>query len=140
MPNFYNSTGHSTGEECSSTYEGRHLTILGARLDSVSKKASAGILKGEAVLFGDEGVGVAFNDVAHADLATTGVAVDTEGVWWLNVVTSATMAPGDIVYIHNTNFNLTDTSTGARRFGYVVADVASGSGSAVLAPVKVHKG
>jgi len=140
MPTFYNSTGHTSGEECSSTYEGRHLTLLGSKISTVGTKAGTGCVSGEACLFGDEGVGVVFNTVANASLATTGVAVDTEGIWWLNVVTSATMAPGDIVYIHNTNFNLTDTSTGARRFGYVVADVASGSGSAVLAPVKVHKG
>ena len=140
MPTIYNSTGHTTGEECSSTYEGRHITLLGSAVSTVSKKASTGVVTGEPCLFGDEGVGVCFDTIAHADLATKVTAVDTEGIWWLNVVTSATMAPGDIVYIHDTNFNLTDTAAGARRFGYVVADVASGTGSAVLACVKVHKG
>lgn len=140
MCEFYNETGQSTGKECSSTYEGRHLTLKGSKISTVSKKANTGVKKGEPCLFGDEGVGVCLNDIAHADLATVYTAVDTEGIWWLNVTTSATMAPGDIVYIHNTNFNLTDDATGARRFGYVVGDVASGSGSEVLAPVKVHKG
>jgi len=140
MPTIYNSTGHTTGEECRSTYEGRHITLAGNKISTVGTKAGTGCVSGEPCLFGDEGVGVVFDTIANADLATKATAVDTEGIWWLNVVTSATMAPGDIVYIHNTNFNLTDTSTTARRFGYVVADVASGSGAAVLACVKVHKG
>jgi predicted RecA/RadA family phage recombinase len=139
MP-IYNSTGHSTGEQCSSTYEGRHITILGSNLLSVGTVATTGLVKGEAVVFGDEGVGVVFNTVAQADRATTYVAVDTEGIWWLNVVTSATMAPGDTVYIHSTTGVVSDDDTGGRKLGYVVDDVADGSGSAVLAPVKVHKG
>jgi len=138
MP-IYNSTGQSTGKQCSSTYEGRHITLLGSKLKSKGTVATTGLAKGEPVTFGDEGVGVALNSVAQALLATTYVAIDTEGIWWLSVVTSATMAPGDIVYIHLTTAVLSDTVTGGIKFGYVVDDVASGSGQAVLAPVKVHK-
>jgi hypothetical protein len=139
MP-IYNSTGHTSGEECSSTYEGRHVTILGSNLLSVGTVATTGLVKGEAVVFGDEGVGVAFNTVAQASLATTYVAVDTEGIWWLNVETSATMAPGDTVYINSLTGVVSDSAADGVRLGYVVDDVADGSGSAVLAPVKVHKG
>jgi hypothetical protein len=136
----YDSTGQSTGKESSSTYEGRHLSLLGSKLKSKGTVATTGLVKGEPVTFGDEGVGVAFNSVAQALLATTYVAIDTEGIWWLSVVTSGTMVPGDIVYIHLTTAVLSDSAKGGVRFGYVVADVANGSGQAVLAPVKVHKG
>ena len=133
----YNSTGHTSGEECSSTYEGRHITLIGTDFATVGTIASTGCVKGEPCTFGDIGTGVVFNTVANASLATTYVAIDTGGIWWLDVVTSATMAPGDTVYIEETTGVLSDTAGTGRVFGYVVEDVASGTGTAVLACVKL---
>ena len=136
MP-IYNSTGHVTGEQCSSTYEGRHITLLGSDFLTIGTVATTGCVKGEVCVFGDIGVGIVFNTVAQALLATTYVAIDTLGIWWLGVVTNATMVPGDSVYVHDTTGVVSDSAAGGRLLGYVVEDVADGSGAAVVAPVKL---
>ena len=76
----YVNTGQSAGKECSSTYEGRHLTFEESVL--VHPYHADGLVAGgEPVRVGDI-VGVAFTS---ASAATDMIAIDTEGIWWLNV-------------------------------------------------------
>ena len=81
MPALYLSTGHLAGEECSSTYEGRHLTLEESYLTHPSHTDNM-VDQGDPVLCGENIVGVAFNSAA---VATDLIALDTEGIWFLEV-------------------------------------------------------
>lgn len=75
----------TAGNEISSTYEGRHITLLESELIH-PKRDSGFVEKGDPVcafapLTGGVSVGVAFNGGVEADL----IAIDTEGIWNLNV-------------------------------------------------------
>jgi len=146
------------GTEVSSTYEGRHVTVLESELIHPFR-ASTFVNKGDPVLLCRTAVpatygiavGVAFNTaIAATDL----IAVDTEGIWNLTVYAeddngNAAIEIGDPIYIH-------DGSTGAatlnglgdaelskitnpatqRFFGMAYGRMVAG-GSGVIA-VKVH--
>ena len=71
MPALYVNTGHSQGEECSSTSEGRHLTFEESFLVHPSH-TDGFVFKGDPVVVGRI-VGVAFNE---AFAATELVAID----------------------------------------------------------------
>ena len=133
MPaNMYDPAGHSAGEQASSTYEGRHLTFE----ESVILHPSHidGLVDGkDPVLVGDSIVGVAFSSAAaNTDL----IAIDTEGVWFLNVVATANMNRGAVVYIDPVTAILSDDSNDVP-FGYILSALTA-SGSAQLVAVKVH--
>ena len=150
----------AAGTEVSSTYEGRHLTVLESELlhpfiaDGFVNKGDPVIFCRTAVIgtYG-EGVGVAFNS---ATAATDQIAIDTEGIWNLQVYAedddgNVAIEIGDTLYIH-------DASTGAasangygdceiskisntvtqRQFGYALGRVVAG-GEGTIA-VKVHWG
>lgn len=144
----------TAGDEISSTYEGRHITLLESELIH-PKRASGFVEKGDPVCAfapgtGGVSVGVAFNGGVATDL----IAIDTEGIWNLNVWsyddnggsdinhgdqlfidflnTGATITAGvgscAISKISNTNTNIP--------FGYALGYVAA-SGDGNIA-VKVH--
>lgn len=77
----YVNTDQAAGEECSSTNEGRHLTFEESVLTH-PYHADGFVDGGDPVFYGDT-VGVAFKS-ASAD--TDMIAIDTEGIWWLNVL------------------------------------------------------
>ena len=136
LTDVYKSTNQSDGNECSSTYEGRHLSIKGDELRSAGTVAGTGIAKGEAVAFGDIGVGISFKSIAQADLANERAAIDTEGVWWKTVTLTNTRVAGDAVYFNDADGTLQDTGGGGTRFfGYLVT---GGDAGDVLCAVKVH--
>ncbi len=94
----------SPGDEISSTYEGRHLTLLES--DLVHPTHADGFVdKGDPVVSATGKpaiVGVAFKDAAAA---TDRIALDTEGIWVLDVVAAndagnVAVAGGDRIYIN----------------------------------------
>ena len=149
MPALYLVTDYSAGDEISSTYEGRHITVEESYL-SHSYHTDGLVDKGDPVIIGENIVGVALNSAAAA---TDLIAIDTEGVWALNVVGSVSdgtsdgiakaLVPGDVVYIEQTpgtGTNLSGESDPNRfkQFGYLLGDVAAHVTTATLVAVKVH--
>lgn len=135
-----NMTGRSAGEEISSTYEGRHLTVLESAMVHPTH-ADGFVDGGDPVLVGNETVGVAFTSAAAQ---TDYIAIDTEGIWALTVqgvndAGNVAVAAGDEVYIHRTTAVLSRTSNFATHqpFGYALSPVVSGVTTTVVA-VKVH--
>lgn len=139
MPVLYLATGHAAGDECSSTYEGRHLTLEESYL--THPYHSDGLVdKGDPVLVGDLIVGIAFNSAAAA---TDLITIDTEGIWFLSAAATdyegnSAIAPGDQIYINKSTCILSKNSNKStqQRFGYALGDVPS-STTAVVA-IKVH--
>ena len=151
---YYDQTGIAAGTEGSSTYEGRHLTIVESELRHPYHAADGLVNKGDPVIHTTvtgHVVGVAFKDAAAA---TDYIAIDTEGIWYLSVRgfkdgavggvgTAATINPGDQIYI---NFTTSTTYQGTLSgisdfetqlpFGYALDGVVS-STTEVIA-VKVH--
>lgn len=134
MPALYLATGHTAGEECSSTYEGRHITLEESYLTHPTH-ADGLVDHGDPVNIGDI-VGVAFTSAAAAgDL----IAIDTEGIWYLNVVASddngvSDVAVGDELYI---NTGVISKRSSGIPFGKALGTL-TGSAYAALVAVKVH--
>lgn len=124
------------GTQVSSTYEGRHLTFAESEIT-----APAGLTqKGDPILVGENIIGVALNT---AVLVTDLIAVDTEGIWNLEVVATdddgnVAVVPGDEIYIHKTTGVLSKNrnKNTHQRFGYALGTITTGE-TAVIA-VKVH--
>jgi len=152
MPAVYLATNLTAGDEVSSTYEGRHITIE-ENLMTHPYHADGLVDKGDPVLIGDEIVGVAFQSaVAATDL----IAVDTEGIWALKVFgcisdgtvngAAHTLSIGDPIYIKRVPGTDTIILSGQadpqnyRRFGYALGDVTADleAGTADLVSVKIH--
>jgi hypothetical protein len=150
---YYDQTNIAAGTEGSSTYEGRHLTIVESELRH-PYHADGLVDKGEPVIHTTVTghiVGVAFNSAAAA---TDYIAIDTEGIWYLSVRgfkdgavggvgTGATINPGDQIFI---NFTTSQTYAGTLSgisdfetqlpFGYALDGVVSGTTEVIA--VKVH--
>ncbi len=132
----------AAGEEISSTYEGRHVTLLESEL--IHPVHGDGFVdKADPVVFGTvalQGVGVAFKSaVAATDL----IAIDTEGIWCLDVVAAddggnRAIEGGDRLYINRTNGVISAIATAATQvpFGYALGHIDSGLTEAIA--VKVH--
>lgn len=140
MPALYLATGREAGDECSSTYEGRHLTLEESYLTHPTH-ADGFVNKGDPVVVGADIVGVALKSAAAA---TDFVAIDTEGIWFLTVLdvdyegTSAVI-PGDEITINMSTCALSKIQNKStnQRFGYALGNVSNGGAGAVCA-VKVH--
>jgi len=143
MPELYLATNATSGDECSSTYEGRHITLEESLLTHPSHADSL-VDKGDPVIFGGAngfGVGVAFKSAAAA---TDFIAIDTEGIWFLDVVASdddgtSAVDEGDVIYINLTTCVLSKikNSNTQRVFGYALGDLTASATADVVA-VKVH--
>lgn len=136
---YYDQTSKVAGTEVSSTYEGRHITVIESEITHPSH-TDGFVDKGDPVLVGNDIVGVAFKSAAAA---TDYIAIDTEGIWWLTVygtneAGNVAVAAGDELYINKTTCLLSknDNKNTHQRFGYALDSVVSGS-SEVIA-VKVH--
>ena len=151
MPAQYLATGHAAGEECSSTYEGRHITIEEGLLIHPANAPDGFVNKGDPVIAGLDGeaniVGVAFTSAAAAsDL----IAIDTEGIWFLNVLgcisdgtangAAYAMSLGDPVYIDKVTAALSGQNDAHLTvpFGYVLGSVNAHLTVPTLVAVKVH--
>lgn len=130
------------GEQISSTYEGRHITVLESDLIHPSH-ADDLVDKADPVVFGTTGlkaVGVAFLSAAAA---TDLIPIDTEGIWNLDVVAAndagnVAVAGGDLLYINTTTAVISKISNQATQipFGYALGIITSGNTEAIA--VKVH--
>jgi len=130
------------GDEISSTYEGRHITLLES--DLVHPTHADGFVdKGDPIVSATGKpaiVGVAFRS---ATAATDKIAIDTEGIWNLDVVAAndagnSAVAGSDLLYINTTTAVISKISNQATQvpFGYALGIVTSGATAAIA--VKVH--
>jgi len=130
------------GEEISSTYEGRHITLLESDLVHPTH-ADVFVDVGDPIVSATGKpciVGVAFKSAAAA---TDRIAIDTEGIWNLDVVAAnddgdIAVAGGDLIYINTTNAVLSKISNQVTQvpFGYALGIVTSGATAAIA--VKAH--
>jgi len=131
------------GDEISSTYEGRHITLLESDLVHPAH-ADVFVDKGDPIVSATGTpaiVGVAFKSaVAATDL----IAIDTEGIWVLDVVATndaggSAVAGGDRIYINTTTAVLSKIQNVATQvlFGVALGIVTSGNTEAIA--VKVHQ-
>ncbi len=154
MPALYSATGKTAGDELSSTYEGRYLSLEEGLLVHPYHAADNLVDKGDPVYRRDGGlVGVAMNSAATA---SDYITIDTEGIWFLNVfgcITDGTvngaakaLYAGDPVYIKKTPGTDTTILSGQsdpahyQFFGYLLGDTTADleSGTPDLVAVKVH--
>lgn len=135
MTTNYPSTGRAAGEEGSITKEGRYLTFMESDLTHPAR--SGGLAKkGDPVNIGNI-VGVVSSSDATA--ATDLMTIDTEGLWYLNVVASngsgvSAASLGDDLYI--ATGVVSKIATGIP-FGKAMGAL-SGSAVAAVCAVKVH--
>jgi len=145
----YVNTGQTAGEEASSGGEGRVLTFAESVL--THPYHSDGFVDGkDPVVYGDI-VGVALKGAAAA---TDRIAIDTEGIFWLNVLGSISddsddgvaqaLTPGTPIYIKKTPGTDTYILSGQsdlvswQPFGYTLSTVTSSLTVPTLVAVKVH--
>lgn len=130
----------NAGDEVSSTYEGRHVTVTAAELLT---SAGGGVAtKGLPCVFGRtglNGVGVCFGTGLTTDL----IAIDTEGIWDLLVSADhdegeSAVTGGDPLYINKTDGKISKRRNAPNQipFGYALGII--GAGEDVVIPVKVH--
>lgn len=150
----------TTGDQISSTYEGRHLTFLESELFH-PYHADGYVDKGDPVVAQTSTgyiVGVAFDS---ASAATDLIAIDTEGIWaltvyadtddvWDKVAGEGAIVPGDQLFIDRVTAGAITAGVGAcgiskRRnhatqvpFGFALGSIDN-EGEGVIA-VKVHNG
>lgn len=157
MPAIYLSTGKTAGDEVSSTYEGRHVTIEENLL--IHPYHSDGLVdKGDPVIVGNPALGACAVGVAFksAVAATDLIAIDTEGIWFLSVLGKESdgtidghahvLALGDPVYIAREAATVgapyilsgEDDPADFLPFGYVLGDVTGSLTVPTLVAVKVH--
>jgi len=130
-------TVKSAGDEISSTYEGRHITLLESQLVHPTHSPDY-VHKGDPVLIGTDLVGVAFRT---ATAATDLIAIDTEGIWALtctaeNYSGNSAIAVGDRLYISSAGI-ITKNDHDVP-FGYALSTLTSSYTDIVT--VKVHAG
>jgi hypothetical protein len=135
MATKYTTTGRSAGEEGSATWEGRYLTF--AESDLIHPAHTDGFVdKGDPVNVGGI-VGIA---LGSATASTDAIAVETEGIWYLNVVASddagtSAVNIGDDIYIST---GVLSKKASGTFFGKALGAL-SGSATAALVAVWVHK-
>jgi len=132
------------GDEISSTGEGRHVTLLESELIHKAGNVGGFVDKGNPVVFDvteGHGVGIAFTS---AEAATDLVAIDTEGIWVVDVVAAddggnIAVGGGDVLYINNVTAVVSKIATGATQvpFGYALGIIAT-PGNIERIAVKVH--
>ena len=130
------------GEEISSTYEGRHVTVLESELIHKAGNVGGLVDKGNPVVFGTSdghGVGIAFTSAAAA---TDLITVDTEGIWIVDVVAvndggNVAVEGGNVLYI-NASTAIVSKIAGANQipFGYALGHIDGGATERIA--VKLH--
>lgn len=129
----------AAGDEISSTYEGRHVTLRASEI----RHAGAVVTKGMPVVFGTtglRGVGIALKtEVLGTDL----VAIDTEGIWVVDVYArnddgNSAVAGGDALFINTTTCEVSKITSIATQipFGYALGIITGGLTETIA--VKVH--
>ena len=135
----YVNTNQDAGTELSSGGEGRVVTFEESVLTHPTH--ADGFVDGkDPVVVGDL-VGVA---MTGASAVTDLIAVDTEGLWWLNVVAAndlgnSAVARGDRIYINRTTCVLSKISSPATNIFFGTALGVVTSGSTDVCAIKVHQ-
>ena len=133
----------TAGDEVSSSYEGRQITLLASEINHGDAPV---VTKGLPVVFGtvagNMGVGIPF---ATEVLGTERIAIDTEGIWNVSVLAmddagggGSLVTGGDPLFISTATCIVSKIRNNATQipFGYALGQVAAGD-TAVIA-VKVH--
>ena len=130
-PNPYYDPYAQVGDEVSSTYEGRHISVQEVVL--IHADPGDGLVdKGQPVAFW-EGVGVALKS---ATSTAENVPIDTEGIWRVSVVCAiAPVVIGQSLFIDTSGVVTDDPTNGQAVFGYSLQTMVPGT--ATIA-VKVH--
>lgn len=122
----------AAGEEISSTYEGRHVSVQEVLLIH-RDPGDTFVDKGQPVAF-FEGVGIALKS---ATSTSENVPIDTEGIWRVTVVCAvADIAVGQSLFISDTGVVSDSPANAQAIFGYALQQMAFPS-TGVIA-VKVH--
>ena len=129
--NYYDAINAVAGTECSSTYEGRHLTFEESLLKHPYHLD--GLVDSKDPVCVGQIVGVAFTG---ASANTDAIVIDTEGIWFLNVSgTNGAIAVGDRLYFNDTLGIIGNDNTDVP-YGWALGTVTSGSGDVIA--LKVH--
>ena len=134
-PTAYDATKHEAGEECSSTKEGRYVSIIESVLTHPTHDAGLDLVRKGDPCVTFELCGVS---MGTATAVTEAVNIDTEGVWWLDVESwffAMDISVGQRVYIDPTTAVVSDDITGMP-FGWALGPVTDGETE--LIAVKVH--
>lgn len=134
---FYDATYQHAGAQCSSTNEGRYVSIAENLLTHPAHPLDGLVDKGDPVVCNTQNlVGVAMGSAVYSD---DFVVIDTEGIWWL-MVEAGKQGMGDI---HVGAMLFIDATTGvvsddfmATPFGHALGPVDGGH--TTLIAVKVH--
>ncbi len=122
------------GDEISSTYEGRHVSVQEVVLVHVDPGDEL-VDKGQPVAFW-EGVGVALKS---ATSTAENVPIDTEGIWRVSVVAVASIVIGQSLFITTTGVVTDDPTNAIAVFGYSLQTIAvSDDPVTAIIAVKVH--
>ncbi len=139
----YGEVGSAENDEVSSTYEGRHLTVLGTEITSHVAGHTLQQSKHPMVV-GEHIVGVAFT-TETATGKTRYVAFDTQGLFLLSVVATDedgdnAVVAGDELYIHKTTAIISKNRNTVTHtlFGYALGGVTAGNTAIIT--VMVHWG
>jgi hypothetical protein len=130
--NYYLDPYREAGEEISSTYEGRHISVQEIVLVHAPQGGTL-VQKGQPVAFW-EGVGIALKT---ATSISENVPIDTEGIWRVSV--TAAIAPiviGQSLYIDTVGVVTDDPTNAMAIFGYSLQTILN-PGTEIIA-VKVH--
>ena len=129
--NYYYDPHREAGEEVSSTFEGRHVYVQEVAL--IHADPGDGLVdKGQPVSFWD-GVGIALKS---ATSTSENVPIDTEGIWRLEVVATAQIYVGQVLFITNLGAVTDDMTDAWGVIGYALQGISE-AGTEIIA-VKVH--
>lgn len=131
----------ASDHQISSTYEGRHVTLTAAEL--LTSAGSGVATKGLPCVFGLtglQGVGVCLTSGTLTDL----IAIDTEGIWNLDVHAEddggagSAVAGGDLLYINVATGVISKISNQATQIPFGIAYGIITAGNTERIAVKVH--
>ena len=136
----YDPTYQHEGEQCSSTFEGRIVNIYEDYIVHPQHDAGPDLIQKGDPLVVCVLVGVA---MISATAVTDLVSIDTEGIWWLDVVISdvgmGSIFLGQRLYINPMTAEISDDAQNIP-FGYALGYIPGGNGGHALIAVKVHAG
>ena len=136
----YDPTYQHEGEQCSSTGEGRIVNIMEQYIIHPLHDTDQDLIQKGDPLVVCVLVGVA---MISATTVTDLVSIDTEGIWWLDVVISdvgmGSIFLGQRLYINPMTAEISDDAQNIP-FGYALGYIPGGNGGHALIAVKVHAG
>ncbi len=137
MPNLYSlniTDGKNSGDQISSTYEGRHLTLEERSLTHPERDSGL-VVVGDPVVVG----GIVGRAFTSATSERDQIAIDTEGIWAFNVILLGGGEIGDSIFINENTAVLSNDDADGVFFGYLLASYDTVPyDEPQLVPVKIH--